>query len=68
MRVLLIIAIFFLIILAYNFISIRRMIKSSHNDRFESREEHDSTKAFRAGKVDKSKAEDVQFEEIEEEK
>ncbi len=68
MKILLIIAIFFLVILAYNFISIRRMIKNSHNNRFESREEHESTKAFRSGKVDKSKAEDVHFEEVEEEK
>ncbi len=64
MRFLLVILLFILFIVVYNVLSVRRMIKRTHNDRFERQDEKSASQQFRRGKIDKSKAEDTNFEEI----
>ncbi len=65
MNFLLLIILFILFIVVYNILSVRKMIKRTHNDRFERQNENIASQQFRRGKIDKSKAEDTKFEEIE---
>lgn len=67
MRFLLLILLFFIVMMLYSFIRLRRMLNSTHNDTFEPRQESAAAKWLRR-KFDKNKAEDVKYEEIKEEK
>lgn len=67
MRFLLLIILFILFIVVYNVLSVRRMIKRAHNDRFENKQQESASNIFRRSRIDKSKAEDTKFEEIKEE-
>lgn len=64
MNFLLFIILFILFIVVYNVLSVRRMIKRTHNDRFERPDEKSASQQFRRSKIDKSKAEDTNFEEV----
>lgn len=61
------ILLFFIVMMLFSFIRVWRMIKSTHNDTFEPRQESAAAKWLRR-KFDKNKAEDVKYEEIKEEK
>ncbi len=65
MKFLLFLALFIIFILIFNFISVVNMAKRGHNDTFEPKKESKISKLFNRRKIDKSKAEDVKFEEIE---
>lgn len=64
MKVLLFIILILLFFVAYAMYNVKKMVERGHNDRFEPREESEMSKIYNKSKVDKSKAEDVNFEEI----
>lgn len=65
MKLLLFLLLFIVFILIFNFVSAINMAKKGHNDTFEPKKESKISKLFNRKKIDKSKAEDVKFEEIE---
>lgn len=65
MKFLLFLLIFIVFILIFNFVSAINMAKKGHNKTFEPKKESNISKLFNRKKIDKSKAEDVKFEEIE---
>ncbi len=65
MRFLLFLILLIVFLLVYSFVSVVRLVKRGHNNTFEPKQESKISKLFNRNKIDKSKAEDVKFEEIE---